>query len=29
MGTHGLRDEKTFFGGEAENQAELPPDGRG
>ncbi len=28
MGTHGLRDEKTFFGGEAENQAELPPEGR-
>ncbi|CAG9274951.1 sigma-54-dependent transcriptional regulator [Paraburkholderia unamae] len=26
MGTHGLRDEKTIFGGEAENQAEPPPD---
>ena len=28
MGAHGLRDEKTFFSGEAENQAELPPDGQ-
>jgi len=25
MGTHGLRDEKTLFGGEADNQAEPPP----
>ncbi|WP_274389375.1 sigma-54-dependent transcriptional regulator [Paraburkholderia tagetis] len=24
MGTHGLRDEKTIFGGEAENQPDLP-----
>ena len=28
MGTHGLRDEKTLYGGEAENQAELSPDGQ-
>nr|WP_232071324.1 sigma-54 dependent transcriptional regulator [Paraburkholderia pallida] len=26
MGTHGLRDEKTIFGGEAENQPDLPPE---
>jgi hypothetical protein len=24
MGTHGLRDEKTIFAGEAENQPEPP-----
>ena len=28
MGAHGLRDEKTIFGGEAENQSALRPDHR-
>ncbi|SDD53346.1 sigma-54-dependent transcriptional regulator [Paraburkholderia lycopersici] len=28
MGTHGLRDEKTLLGGEAENEAEPPPNAR-